>query len=88
MTWTTIGDGANGPFLILVDGNPNELVKDASKSALLNLKDIAPGKHTLSVVALDGWTRFQLSRVDVDDMLETPKKNATASVVFEVTTIL
>ena len=88
VTWTTIGDGANGPFLILVDGNPNELVKDASKSALLNLKDIAPGKHTLSVVALDGWTRFQLSRVDVDDMLETPKKNATASVVFEVTTIL
>eukprot|EP00945_MAST-04E_sp_MAST-4E-sp1_P007777 g7777.t1 len=86
VAWAAIGTGSGGSFEVLIDGKEVASVK-TNKSVSLDLKalEIKPGAHRITVIAKDGWTRYELSNAHVDDMLTKPIQNANASASFLTT---
>ena len=68
--WAVAGPSPKD-FAVLIDGRPVAERVQGNSSAI-NIKDLAPGPHTLSVVANDAKTRFPLSYTGFDVPLEKP----------------
>jgi hypothetical protein len=79
--WTALGNVPKG-FTLKVDGRTaaREIQGDMYTLPVLNL---APGRHTLSIVAEGAWTRYRLSKTQEDDPLAEPMP-ASATVEFIV----
>jgi len=68
--WAVIGKPPSS-YTVLLDGRT---VVDGlqATSCALDLAELPEGRHTVTVVAEGGTTRFPLSRVEMDTPLETP----------------
>ena len=91
ISWTMIGTGTDGPYNLYIN---NTIVKTEVVNAstiLLNLDPLiakkiiaASGAYELKIVAIAGFTRFNFSKINVDNMMSEPRKTVTASRIIEV----
>lgn len=84
VTWAVIGDGADGPFHVLVDNKLVAEVPGPARSVAVDMValGIHPGVHRVTVVAVNGWTMYALSAGHVDTPLPTPTAGASVSGEF------
>ena len=86
VSWTIIGTGRDGPYNLYIN---NTIIKSNivnTTKILLNLNTVklkkimaTSGAYELKIVAIAGFTRFNLSKISVDNMMSEPRKTATAS---------
>ena len=93
VTWTIIGAGTHGKFDIYFNQQIVQSNIINTSTSILNLDDLKAkgiikksGMYEIKVVALNGYTRFNLSHIKMDKMMLKPNKTASATRIITIET--
>ena len=93
VTWTIIGAGIHGKFDIYFNQQIVQSNIINTSTSILNLDDLKAkgiitksGMYEIKVVALNGYTRFNLSHIKMDKMMLKPNKTASATRIITIET--
>ena len=93
VTLTIIGAGTHGKFDIYFNQQIVQSNIINTSTSILNLDDLKAkgiikksGMYEIKVVALNGYTRFNLSHIKMDKMMLKPNKTASATRIITIET--